>query len=456
MNFLTETPARTAALVRAVNRSNAVIAFEPDGTIIEANEAFLGAMGYSLAEVAGKHHRIFMDAAEAAGAEYRAFWQRLGAGEYARGEFRRLHKSGREIWIAATYNPVLDEAGRVTAVVKLATDITERNIAVREVMAALVAMSNGDIGTRLGAEVTGEFASLRETFNATMDDFEDVLRSIMATAKEINWVVDATSENSDRLTRMARDGVDQLASTTSTLSEISQRITDTGTAAGEADTEARSAEAKARRGGEIVAEMVTAIGGIEKITREVSKITKVIETFAFQTNLLSINAAVEAARAGDAGKGFAVVASEVRNLAQRSAEASQNIADLTQRAETEVAAGSERARAAGDALGEIENAVSVVVEAIARVAGSAEEQAGGVRNVGGALGAQQDRLGELTHMADDVAGQSKNLSEQARRMDTIVKRFSTRVAGAEGLPPAGRERRQSAPPVPAARGRQAG
>lgn len=444
MQHLFASSERLDAIVIALARSNALIAFKPDGTIVDANDAFLNTMGYTHDEIVGKHHRIFVDPDEAQSTDYASFWDTLRTGEFHKGEYRRITKTGEDVWIEASYNPIFDEAKKIELIVKIANDVTERRLARDAVSSAFVAMAQGNIHVRLGNQVRGEFAEVRETFNGAIDGFEKLIRSVMGNAKEINWVVDAVKENSDSLSSMSRNGAEALSHTSDTLREISQQVSATSDAADEVDTQAKTAEAKAKRGGEIVTEMVHAIEGIQSITSEVSKISKVIENFAFQTNLLSINAAVEAARAGDAGKGFAVVASEVRSLAQRSAEASKNIADLTRRAEREVASGAERAKDAGEALADIESSVGVVVEAMARIAQSAGEQAGGVRDVEHSLKGLSGNLGDLSRLAEDAAGQSQTLREQARAMDSVVSRFSTRSERSD-RPYFGRDRRRRQP-----------
>ena len=114
------------AKLDALDRSLATIEFAMDGTIVDANQNFLAAVGYGLDEIRGKHHRLFVEAAYAESAEYRAFWNTLRAGQYASGEFLRLGKSGRKIWLEATYNPVLGANGAPERVVKFATDITAK------------------------------------------------------------------------------------------------------------------------------------------------------------------------------------------------------------------------------------------------------------------------------------------------------------------------------------------
>ena len=117
-----------AGQVEAINKSQAVISFEMDGTIITANDKFLNAMGYRLEEIEGKHHSIFMDPAERESDEYKEFWEALNRGDYQAAEFKRIGKDGREVWIQATYNPILDSDGKPFKVVKFATDVTRRKL----------------------------------------------------------------------------------------------------------------------------------------------------------------------------------------------------------------------------------------------------------------------------------------------------------------------------------------
>ena len=118
------TAASQSAILDALNRSQAMIRFKPDGTVITANENFLAAMGYTLAEIQGQHHSLFCDETTRLSAEYRDFWHSLGRGEFRAGQFRRIAKGGREVWLQATYNPLLESTGRVVEVVKFASDIT--------------------------------------------------------------------------------------------------------------------------------------------------------------------------------------------------------------------------------------------------------------------------------------------------------------------------------------------
>jgi methyl-accepting chemotaxis protein len=120
------------AQAAAISKSQAVIEFDLDGTVIAANQNFLDALGYRLEEIKGKHHSMFVPPAMRDSAEYRAFWAKLKRGEYQAAEYKRIGKGGREVWIQASYNPILDRSGKPCKVVKFATDITAKKISSME------------------------------------------------------------------------------------------------------------------------------------------------------------------------------------------------------------------------------------------------------------------------------------------------------------------------------------
>ena len=181
----------------AIGRSQAVIEFELDGTIIDANENLLKTMGYSLDEIRGQHHRMFMDPAEAATSEYAAFWQELNAGRFVARKFRRMAKGQREVWLEASYNPVLDENGRAVKVVKLAINITETEQAARraeierktaeeaqsrlvEVMAEnLSKLSEGDLRAQIDAPMEGSHQRVKDDFNGATASLRQALDQVL-------------------------------------------------------------------------------------------------------------------------------------------------------------------------------------------------------------------------------------------------------------------------------------
>ena len=225
--------------IKAIHNTQAVIEFKPDGTIVTANENFLNTLGYTLSEIEGKHHRIFVDPQYAQSTEYSHFWKKLNSGQYHSGDYCRYRKDGTAIWINASYNPIFDPTGKLDCVIKFATDITKSMLA-RETMAGSI--------TQMSA----------------------------------------------------------------TISEISQNINKTSTQANEAKS--------------LTSQTEEALIALSESSHKIGEVTLLIGELAEQTNLLALNATIEAARAGEAGKGFSVVASEVKTLSKETRDASQNIA----------------------------------------------------------------------------------------------------------------------------------
>jgi methyl-accepting chemotaxis protein len=182
------------AQVAAINRSQAIIHFALDGTILWANDNFLNALGYSLAEVKGKHHRLFVDAAYAASDQYRQFWQKLSRGEFDAGQYKRIAKDGREVWIQATYNPILDARGKPSKVIKFATDITEQKLRNADFEGQLAAVSK--------AQAVIEFM-LDGTIVTANQNFLDVIGYSLdeIKGKHHGMLVDATYRSSEEYRR---------------------------------------------------------------------------------------------------------------------------------------------------------------------------------------------------------------------------------------------------------------
>lgn len=409
--------AQAEGQITALGRSQAVIEFSPTGKILSANENFLSATGYSRAEIEGREHRMFLPAHEAGGAEYRAFWEALRRGEPQAGEFQRIGRDGRPVWLVASYNPVRDERGRVLRVVKYATDVTLQKVAVNRLVEGLSNLAHGDLTARLGTEVGGEFAAVRETFNNMITELGAMIGQIRDATQQMREQAHDIRTGAHDLANRGERQASSVERTATSVTRIVENVRMTSETAGAANAVASAAQDRAQRGAGVVSQAVNAMERIESHTRQMSEITRVIENFAFQTNLLSINAAVEAARAGEVGRGFAVVASEVRNLAQQSAKASQSIADLIDKSATDVKEGVSLVRGAGSALTEINDAVAQMVKSIADIARATTEQSNGVSEVSGAL----HQIDTVTHqnmaLSEQYAGSARALSEQ---LDTIA------------------------------------
>lgn len=294
------------ALVQAIERSMAVIEFSLDGQVLRANENFLRTMGYGLAEIVGRHHRMFCAEDYVASSDYSNFWASLGRGQYLSGQFRRINRHGDEVWLEASYNPVFDPDGKPCKVVKFASDITQqtqRNLAERNSakMAYSVALETREV-SQSGEQILDETVSKIET---------------------IARIVEGSTE------------------------------------------------------------LVNALGDQ---TKRISSIVNTIREIADQTNLLALNAAIEAARAGESGRGFAVVADEVRKLAERTSSATGEIGQMIQAIQSEttsvcssmskglseVTLGVELANRAGGAIKQMRDGATRVVDVIQELSRTVE------------------------------------------------------------------------------------
>jgi methyl-accepting chemotaxis protein len=164
--------------VAAIGKSQAVAEFQMDGTIAAANENFLRSMGYTLEELKGKSHSIFVDEAYRQSSEYKEFWAKLNRGEFQSGEYRRLGKGGKEVWIQATYNPIFDFHGKPCKVVKYATDVSERKVVVDTVAKYLDKISKGDIPAKIAETYSGDFNGMKDNLNTCIETLEGLIREM--------------------------------------------------------------------------------------------------------------------------------------------------------------------------------------------------------------------------------------------------------------------------------------
>jgi methyl-accepting chemotaxis protein len=269
-----------AGKVAAIDRAQAVIEFSLTGEILTANENFLKTLGYSLAEVRGQHHRMFCDPNYARSAEYQSFWEELAQGRFRAGEFRRIGKNSREVFIQASYNPIFDDTGAAIKVVKFATDMTD--VVVRRKR-----------NETLGKDINGELASVLDQ----MSEATRMTASAVSASTQTGSVITSVAAASEQLNQ--------------SVSDISSKMDD---ARNEVETVSRSAEAAN-----------ISAGTLNETANAMNSIVLVIQNIASQINLLALNATIESARAGEAGKSFAVVACEVKVLATQAAESTKTI-----------------------------------------------------------------------------------------------------------------------------------
>lgn len=415
----------------AINKSQAVIEFSLDGIILNANDNFLNVLGYRLEDVKGRHHSLFVDPTYKQSSEYRAFWEKLGRGEYDSGQYKRIGRDGREVWIQASYNPIMDANNRPFKVVKYATDVTEQVKAaaalqntVDEVQKAVDAAVNNDLTLRVPLEgKTGMLVSLSSGVNSLLDTMTDIVAQIKVAAGEIaTGATEIANGNSDLSGRTEQQAVN-LEETASSMEELTSTVKLNADNAKQANVLAEQASTVASDGGELIQQVVVTMGSINESSQKIADIIGVIDGIAFQTNILALNAAVEAARAGDQGRGFAVVASEVRNLAQRSANAAKDIKALISDSVKKIETGNALVSKSGETMKDIVTAIKRVNDIMAEIAAASAEQSTGIEEVSTAVSQMDEMTQQNAALVEEAAAAAESLQSQADQLTQRVLQF---------------------------------
>lgn len=416
----------------ALNKVMGVISFNMDGTVLDINDNFLDVVGYSRDEVIGKHHRMFAEPELANSPAYAEFWAKLNRGEFDSGEYKRIAKDGREIWLQASYNPVLDLNGKPYKVVKYAADITEQKqlqITVQSVLesSAVVmnAMAEGDLTKLMEGDYEGEFAQLQQAINGTVNKMSSVVQDITEAAINISAAASEISQGNVDLSQRTEEQASSLEETASSMEELTSTVRQNSDNARQANQLAVDAREKAEKGGAVIQNAIQAMAAISASSKKVADIIGVIDEIAFQTNLLALNAAVEAARAGEQGRGFAVVASEVRNLAQRSAAAAKEIKELINDSGEKVKEGSALVDESGRTLQEIVEGAKKVGDIISEIAAAGLEQTSGIEQVNKAVTQMDEMTQQNAALVEEAAAASESLDEQGQNLQQMMAFFDT-------------------------------
>jgi methyl-accepting chemotaxis protein len=416
----------------AIGKAQAVIEFDLDGTVRTANDNFLRTLGYSLGEVQGRHHSLFVDVSEASSPGYRAFWQKLGRGEFDAGQYKRIGKGGKEVWIQATYNPIFDASGRPFKVVKYATDVTEQVLLSRQLQAAVTQTQDavrfageGDLTKRVPMEgKTGDLENLCRGVNSLLDSTSALVKQVKTATGEVHLGAEEISKGNSNLSQRTEEQASSLEETASSMEEMTSTVKQTADNAAQANQLAMAARQQAEKGGTVVGAAVNAMSGINEASKKIADIIGVIDEIAFQTNLLALNAAVEAARAGEQGRGFAVVATEVRSLAGRSATAAKEIKTLIQDSVVRVEEGSKLVDESGRTLEEIVTAVKKVTDIVAEIAAASREQSSGIEQVNKAVMQMDTTTQQNAALVEEAAAASQAIVEQAQALSALVSHYN--------------------------------
>ena len=417
----------------AIGKSQAVIEFTLEGKILTANENFLSALGYTLNEVKGQHHSMFVDPAERQGAEYRSFWEKLGCGEYDAAQYKWIAKGGREIWIQASYNPIADLNGKPVKVVKYATDVTAQveatlsmREAVHETQEVVNAAKQNDLTQRIPMNgKTGDVATLCEGVNALIASMVEVVGTIRESIGTIGTAAKEIASGNADLSQRTEEQASSLRQTAASMEELTSTVKQNAENARQANQLAEAASQIAVKGGGVVGRVVETMESITTSSKKIVDIISVIDGIAFQTNILALNAAVEAARAGEQGRGFAVVATEVRNLAQRSANAAKEIKSLIGDSVDKVGTGSKLVADAGATMDEIVGSVKRVTDIMGEITAASQEQSSGIEQVNQAV-AQMDKVTQQNAaLVEEATAAAESMEQQANELSNMVAGFKT-------------------------------
>ncbi|MEA1942357.1 MAG: PAS domain-containing methyl-accepting chemotaxis protein [Pseudomonadota bacterium] len=352
--------------LEALDKSQAIIEFELDGTILTANENFLSTLGYTLDEVRGQHHSLFVDTDERSSAAYKQFWAKLARGEFQSAEYRRIAKDGSDVWILGSYNPIFDMDGKPFKVVKFATDIT--------------ATVNERHRRAVQETIAEELVKISESASNTSSQ----TASVAAAANQASTGVQSIASGAEQLSASA--------------AEISQQVSRASQISREAVHEADSTDATVRT--------------LADSAQRIGEIVNLITAIAEQTNLLALNATIEAARAGEAGKGFAVVASEVKGLANQASSATDEISAQ---------------------VAEVQGATQRAAEAIASIRGTISEVESVSSAVAAAVEEQTSVTADMSANMQDVAQGVTSISDAIQQIDAATREVESSTRNVQGI-----------------------
>ena len=434
-----------AARLEAIGKAQAVIEFDLAGTILAANDNFLTTMGYAADEVEGRHHRMFVDAEYGRSPEYAAFWAALGRGEFQAGEFKRLGKGGREVWIQATYNPIRDAiTGEPVKVVKYATDVTDKvqtrqrlTASVEAILEVVNAAGGGDLTRDIdvaGDDAIGQMAEgLREFLAGLRADVGQI-------AENAQHLAAASEEMSSISTQMGTDAettAGQAGAAASAAEQVDQNVQTVATGAEEMAASIREVAGNAADAARIAAEAVAAaertnatVSKLGESSVEIGNVIKVITSIAQQTNLLALNATIEAARAGEAGKGFAVVANEVKELAKQTAQATEDIGQKIETIQGDTQNAVHAIGQIGEIIGQINDIQGTIASAVEEQSATTAEIARNVHEAARGSAEIAENISGVARAAESTSGGARDgrqasaeLARMAATLQTVVSKF---------------------------------
>jgi methyl-accepting chemotaxis protein len=444
--------------IAAINKTQAVIECDMNGSILRANEQFLSLLGYTMEEVKGKPISMFAAEADRDSGKTRDFWDRLRRGGGQQGQYKRIGKGGKEVWLQIAYNPILDLNGKPFKVVEYCIDVTQevinkQNIAemaerdklaaqelkqkVDSILAVVSAAANGDLTQEITVRGNDAIGQMGEGLSIFFDDLRQSISSIGETASTLGSSAEELTTVSQQMSANAEETAAQANTVASATQQVSQNLHSVATGAEEMTATVQSIAGNATEAAKVAGEAVqtaqSANATVQKLgesSAEIGQVIKVITSIAQQTNLLALNATIEAARAGEAGKGFAVVANEVKELAKQTAKATEDISQ-------KITAIQEDTRRAVESIANITTVIGKINDISGTIATAVEEQsattnemsrnvteaAKGAGDISQNIQGVAEAADSTTRGAQDTQKASKGLAEMAAQLQTLVAKF---------------------------------
>ena len=380
---------------RAIDSVFAYVEFDLDGNFIEANKNFQNLMEYPMDGLRGRHHRVLCEASAAQSQEYHEFWADLKSGKSKSGEFKRLSRSGKELWLQSVYSPVTDETGRVVKLIMIATDVTA---AVRQRLSL--------------AQILKQVSENAQTLSSASEELSANSQQMVSNAEETSaqaGVVSVAAQQVSANVQTVAAGTEEMSAS---IREIAKNAHDAAKVAAVGVTAADSA--------------TDTISKLGLSSAEIGKVIKTITSIAQQTNLLALNATIEAARAGEAGKGFAVVANEVKELAKETAKATEDISQKIEKIQADT-------RHAVAAIGEIAGVINKINDFQNTIASAVEEQTATTNEIARNVGEAAKGSSEIANNILRVAEAARNTTSGSMDTEKAAVELARLAAGLQSL-----------------------
>lgn len=424
----------------AVGKSQAVIEYSLDGKVLKANENYLKALGYTIDEIQGRHHSMFVAENEAQSPQYRELWAKLNRGEFESNDYRRIGKGGKEVFVQASFNPILDLNGKPFKIVEYATDVTA-TVAARNEMRAKVnylleLASNGDLTQEIHATGDDAISQICRGLGSFFGDLRGTISCMAENASALSGASEQLSAVSSQMTHNAEATSSQALVASAAAEEVSQNVNTVSTGVDELNAAIREIALNATEAAKVSQTAVVIANKtnntIEKLgasSIEIGKVVKVITSIAEQTNLLALNATIEAARAGEAGKGFAVVANEVKELAKETAKATEDISRKIETIQSDTNGAVKAIKQISEVINQINDISNTIASAVEEQTATANEMGRNVAEAAKGTGDIARNIATVATGAESTLHGSNNTKEAAAelaRMATELQRLVSR------------------------------